>query len=358
DRHWVEKAVARARRRNPTLNSSIFHFIRDVLLCRTDAYVTEAAKKQRLAFVLKLQQVTSPVTAKGVEDTAFYVYNRLVSLNEVGGEPAAFGIPLERFHRENAERAAAWPASMLGTTTHDTKRSEDVRARINVLSELPDEFRRRLHLWSRLNRRHKRELNDTQAPDRNEELLLYQTLLGAWPNEPLDAEGRKTFVARIQGYMQKAMKEAKVNTSWTNPDEEWEQAVLGFVADVLDPAKSDRFLRDFVAFQRRIARPGAFNGLSQVVLKLTCPGVPDTYQGNELWDYSLVDPDNRRPVDFEKRQALLASLDEAAAEDRRGLCNELMASWTDGRVKLYVTAELLRLRRRLPQLFMQGSYAP
>ncbi len=358
DRQWVEKAVGRAKRKNPTLNVSIFHFIRDVLLCKTDAYVTEEARQARLAFVLKLQQVTSPVTAKGVEDTAFYAYNRLVSLNEVGGEPAAFGIALERFHRENQERAEQWPGSLLSTTTHDTKRSEDVRARINVLSEIPDEWRRRAQLWSRFNRRHKRELQERHAPDRNEEYLFYQTLIGAWPNEPMNAAAREEFVARMQAYMLKAIKEAKVNTSWTNPDEEWEAAVTGFVGDVLDVRKADRFLRDFTAFQRRFSRPGAFNALSQVVLKLTCPGVSDVYQGNELWDYSLVDPDNRRPVDFEKRAALLKAIDEEAAEDRRALCNELIASWRDGRIKLFVTAELLRLRRRLPGLFAAGRYEP
>jgi (1->4)-alpha-D-glucan 1-alpha-D-glucosylmutase len=395
DRRFVEAAVRRARRKNPMVNASLFHFIRDLLLGPGDEAASEEVRAERLQFVLKLQQVSAPVMAKSVEDTVFYVYNRLVSLNEVGGEPDVFGAGLEAFHAVNRERLERWPGALTATSTHDTKRSEDVRVRIDVLSELPGEWRRRLATWSRLNRRSRVRVGEALAPDRNEELLLYQTLIGAWPFEALEpyrpaegrsasgplvrglepyrpAEGRSAsgplvraldpealaaFCARIQEYMQKAIKEAKVNTSWMNPDDEWDRAVQRFVAALLDPARSERFWRDFLPFQRKVARAGALNSLSQVALKVASPGVPDFYQGSELWDFSLVDPDNRRPVDWERHVEALAWLDARLEEgERDALARELFEHFEDGRIKLYVTSQALRARRSFSALFSQGEY--
>jgi len=302
--------------------------------------------------------VTSPVMAKGLEDTAFYVYNRLVSLNEVGGEPAQFGRPPEKVHRFFRERAAAHPAALSPLSTHDTKRGEDVRARINVLAELPDEWGSRLHHWAGLNRRHKVELEDgVTAPDPNEEYLLYQTLVGAvsvGPAVVIDP----VFVDRIKAYMNKALHEAKVHTSWINPDAEYDAAIGAFVERILDPGRAGEFLADLRQFARRVAHFGMFNSLAQTLVRCTAPGVPDTYQGTELWDFSLVDPDNRRPVDYDLRARLLRELDEKARGDRLALARELVERKEDGRIKLYTVSRALRLRRDRPDLFSAGGYDP
>jgi (1->4)-alpha-D-glucan 1-alpha-D-glucosylmutase len=360
DRAQIELAVAWARRRNPAGEVSIFQFIRDILLLEAMDPEDEEGQRLQLQFVQKVQQTTSPVMAKAVEDTAFYIYNRLVSLNEVGGEPESFGISVPAFHRLNAERLERWPHSMLATSTHDTKRSEDVRSRISVLSELPREWGAAISRWSRLTRRHRREANGEPAPSRNDEYLLYQILLGAWPLDDLDDETRPTFVGRIQEYMAKATREAKVHTSWINPNEAYDTAVHDFVAAILDPARSGPFLADFARFQQTIARAGAINSLGQALLKLTVPGVPDTYQGNELWDLSLVDPDNRRPVDYRLRQRSLAGLARTGDDDASAsrLVRRLVSGWTDGRIKQYLTWRALGVRRQHPDLFKRGSYRP
>ena len=258
---------------------------------------------------MKFQQFTSPVIAKGVEDTAFYCNNRLVSLNEVGNDPRRCRNHNGRISLGEPGTPPLWPHSMLATSTHDSKRSEDVRARINVLSEISGLWRLRLRDWKRFNRRYKRLVNDKPAPSPNDEYLLYQTLVGAWPSEPPSGQNDwKIFCERMENYMLKAVREAKQNTSWINRNTEYETAVLSFVRALLTPGEKNRFLDDFVPFQRRIARIGIWNSLSQTVLKLTCPGVPDICQGNELWDFTLVDPDNRRPVDFVRRQQAFANL--------------------------------------------------
>jgi (1->4)-alpha-D-glucan 1-alpha-D-glucosylmutase len=297
--------------------------------------------------------------AKGLEDTAFYVYNRLTSLNEVGGDPARFGIPSSVVHQNFAARQQHWPRALSTTSTHDTKRSEDVRARISVLSEMPDAWRECLTRWSRMNEDHRVQVEEERAPDRNVEYLLYQTLLGAWPTEPYSDEDYATFVRRIQEYMEKATHEAKVHTSWINPNADYDDALRQFVGRILDPSAGKAFLDDFRAFQRRITRYGFFNALSQTLLKITVPGTPDTYQGTEIWDFSLVDPDNRRPVDYEKRRRLLGELLERARDPRqRGdLAEELVKSMEDGRIKLHVTASALRCRRTHPGMFSVGSYS-
>ena len=352
DRAVIERAIAAAKRRNPALEESVFNFLRDILLFRFAENIDEQGRMEQVEFVLKFQQTTGPVMAKGLEDTAFYIYNRLAALNEVGGEPQRFGLKPEEFHRRNLERQEKWPATLLATSTHDTKRSEDVRARMAALSELPELWRKSLGRWRTLNRRYKRQLEESEAPDSNEEYLLYQTLLGSWPLQSyreLNREAQSEYCHRIQQYMAKALKEAKVNTSWVQPNEQWDSAVSEFVARLLDPSPKNRFLESFLPVAEEIARLGAVNSLAQTLLKLTAPGVPDIYQGNELWDLSLVDPDNRRPVAYEKRAQILQSLGKVRPE-------ELLACWRDGRIKLYLTQRLLSFRREHPDLFARGRY--
>ena len=314
-------------------------------------------------FAGKFQQVTSPVTAKGVEDTAFYVFNRLASLNEVGGDPAAFGTTPTDFHAFCQARGARWPFGLSPLSTHDTKRSEDVRARINVLSEIPQQWFERVNHWRSCNAHHRATVDDLIAPDANEEYLLYQTLLGAWP---LESDAQKSgvpadFVERIQNYMVKAGHEAKRHSSWLNPDLAYDQAIRSFVAVILDERASQPFLDDFRAFERRVSHFGLLNSLCQTLVKLVAPGVADTFQGTEIWDFSLVDPDNRRPVDIERRQRMLGAVKQAIAAqpgDRSQLCRELVASKDDGRVKLFLHHVVLHVRRSRPGLFATGDYQP
>jgi (1->4)-alpha-D-glucan 1-alpha-D-glucosylmutase len=352
DRRYVDWAVSRARKQSTAADTTVFDFIHEVLLLEVDG--PEDYKDLATAFVMKFQQYTGPVMAKGMEDTALYVYNRLVSLNEVGGEPERFGVSVSAFHHLSAERAKRWPHAMLASSTHDTKRSEDVRARINVLSEIPGEWRGQVVRWARTNRSRRREVDGQEAPSRNDEYLIYQTLVGAWPLESLDDEGLAEFRERIKAYMEKAIREAQVHTSWVNVNEEYEAAVADFVDALLTPSETNLFLEEFVPFARRISRIGALNSLSQTLIKLSSPGVPDIYQGNELWDFSLVDPDNRRPVDYGLRRNLLAELDGATADEIRFLLD----AWQDGRPKLHLTRRALKLRQEIPDLFEKGEYIP
>jgi (1->4)-alpha-D-glucan 1-alpha-D-glucosylmutase len=357
DRACIEVAVAFAKRHNPATSVSIFDFVRDILLLRAPDIADDAYRREQRAFIQKFQQLTPPVMAKGVEDTAFYRYHRLVSLNEVGGDPERFGVPVDEFHRQCAARQEAWPSALSATSTHDSKRGEDVRARVHVLSEVPRAWREAVRRWHRWNRRHTSVIEGQRVPDRNDEYLLYQTLFGAWPLEELSTEGRARFTARIQAYMAKASKEAKVRTSWINPDEAYDGALQRFIARILDPAASPRFLADLAAFRDSLATPGVVNALAQTVLKITVPGVPDFYQGSELWDLNLVDPDNRRPVDFTARTRALAELGaRVAAGDLAGLARDLVRDWPDGRIKLYTIWRALGCRRSAPDLFQAGAY--
>ena len=348
---YQSRARRGARRRNPALDRTVFEFLRDVLLPPepNPHPVDEALRRE---FVLKFQQCTSPIAAKGVEDTAFYQYHRLIALNEVGGEPGDFGATSETFHRQNAARLAEFPHSMLATSTHDTKRSEDVRARLVALSEMPREWAQALRRWHTLNRKHRREIEGEWAPDHHEEALLYQTLLGSWPLEPLNDTTRPAYIQRIQEYMTKALHEAKVNSSWIQPNENWDNAVREFVATILQPGPRNRFLATFEPLAERLAPLGAINSLTQTTLKLTVPGMPDFYQGTELWDFSLVDPDNRRLPDYAERQRLLASLTPEVP------LASLVEHWRDGRIKMVLIHTLLNFRRRNPALFAEGSYTP
>jgi (1->4)-alpha-D-glucan 1-alpha-D-glucosylmutase len=354
DARYIDRAVDEAKRRNPATARQVFDFVRDVLLKRAD-YIPEEERHEYLRFVTRFQQTTSPVTAKGIEDTAFYVYNRLVSLNEVGGEPARFGVSTGDLHGWLAERQRLWPSAFSATSTHDTKRSEDVRARISVLSEIPGAWRSALGRWTRLNRRHQATINGHAAPDRHEEYLLYQTLLGAWPFEAFARDPDEAFVDRICEYMTKALREAKRHSSWLNPNPAWEEAVGQFVRAVLHPVRGARFLADFRPLAGQVARSGMWNSLAQTLIKIAAPGVPDFYQGTELWNFSLVDPDNRRPVDYARRQAMLEQL--PGPESGTSL-EELVSAPADGRIKLFVTAAALRARRADTDLYLHGDYVP
>src|SRR5262245_4209419 len=360
DLRYVETAVAEARRRNPTVSASVFEFIRSLLCLERPPDVTDAERAEALAFVGKFQQLTGPFTAKGVEDTAFYRYHRLISLNEVGGDPDAFGTSPEEFHQRCVERLSHWPSAMSVLSTHDTKRGEDVRARINVISEIPQEWRERVRVWHRANRAKKMLVDGDPAPDTNDEYLLYQTLIGVWPMSSASAE-REAFAERIQRYMHKALREAKTHVSWINPRPEYDQAVHGFVTALLDQSGPNAFLDDFLPFQARVAELGMYNSLAQTVLRLASPGVTELYQGAELWELNLVDPDNRRPVDFGRRQAALVELQrqiEEAKGDLKPLAQSLLDERLDGRIKLYIVHRGLAYRREHAALFLRGDYAP
>jgi (1->4)-alpha-D-glucan 1-alpha-D-glucosylmutase len=399
DRAVIRLAVARAKRRNPAMERSIFDFIERVLLPPaplgdapeeeradrgpwaegpsdsrsslaepgTECVAERVGFQRRLAFAMRFQQYTGPVHAKGVEDTAFYRYHPLVSLNEVGGDPERFGLTATEFHDANRARLTHWPYEMIGTATHDTKRGEDARARIDVLSEMPDEWRHAVGRWMRTNASARTTIDGEHAPDRNDEYLYYQALIGAWPAEPLDAPipagVPEEFVDRLQRYMQKAIKEAKIHSSWVNEHQPYEQALANFVSRTLRGASARGFLQAFLPFQRRVARLGALNSLGQLALKLCSPGVVDLYQGTELWDLTLVDPDNRRPVDFDLRRTALEDLshivsDDATVDARETAVAHLLDTWTDGRIKLLLTMALLRQRREQPDLFLDGDYLP
>src|ERR671918_568788 len=343
DRRDLDWAVSRARKETALVDHTVFDFLHAAL--STDLVGTRGFERAHvIATAMHFQQLTGPVMAKSLEDTAFYRYHRLVSLNEVGGEPGHFGVSLSAFHHLMQQQHQRLPASMLTTATHDHKRGEDVRARINALSELPAEWGRRVRRWAGLNRFKLKEVEGRPVPGRNDSYLLYQTLVGSWPFGlgADDAAGLADYAERIVTYMMKASREAKQRTSWTAPDEEYESGLERFVRRILDPQDGRAFLADLLPFQAQVALIGALNGLAQTLLKLTVPGVPDTYQGCELWDLSLVDPDNRRPVDFEMRRAMLAQDADPA---------ELLASWQDGRIKQHVVARTLALRRAAPTLF-------
>jgi (1->4)-alpha-D-glucan 1-alpha-D-glucosylmutase len=361
DKGYICEAVDSAKFRSPANDTSIFDFIREVLLTRIADGHDASYRNAVTGFTMKFQQFTSPVMAKGLEDTAFYRYNRLISLNDVGGDLQRFGTLTEEFHLANQERFRSWPHTMLATSTHDSKRSEDVRARINVLSEIPALWKLRVQEWKRLNRRYKSVADGKPAPSPNDEYLLYQTLVGAWPSLPDRDDARengewKGFSERIESYMLKAIREAKQNTSWINRNEAYENAVSSFVKALLSPGQGNRFLDNFVPFQRRVARLGLWNSLSQTLLKLTCPGVPDIYQGNEVWDFSLVDPDNRRPVDYARRQEIFKSIRGWGNAPSGEALGKLLQSPEDGRPKMYLIKTTLRLRAEQPDIFQRGDY--
>jgi (1->4)-alpha-D-glucan 1-alpha-D-glucosylmutase len=357
DRRHVRVALRLARRRNPAVDASLFDFIGSVLLLDHPEGLDEAARAERLDFVMRFQQLTGPVMAKGLEDTASYRFYPLASLNEVGGEPEMRARALERFHAANVERQQTWPRALIATSTHDTKRDEDVRARISVLSELPERWGDAIERWREMNRGHQTTVDEAEAPDANAEYLFYQTLVGSWPPGLAAADPREGFVERMQEYMQKAAREAKVHTSWVSPNESYEKALLDFVAAALGPGPANPFPADLVRFLDVVLRPGLLNAVSQVVLKAASPGIPDFYQGTELPEFRLVDPDNRRPVDFDRRRRLLAEVRLEAESDAARLAARLLAG-TNGHLKLWVTSRALFLRRSRAETFEKGDYEP
>jgi (1->4)-alpha-D-glucan 1-alpha-D-glucosylmutase len=354
DGEAIRGALDRAAEKNPLLLHEL-DFIGRILMLRFDEFLAGEERDQWRHFVRRFQQFTGPLMAKGFEDTVLYVYNRLLSLNEVGGSPECFGVSLEAFHDFNRRRRELWPATLNATATHDTKRGEDMRARLNVLSEIPQEWNRALKLWTRLNRGRKTTLKRRKAPDRNDEYLFYQTLIGAWP---FDGEEVPEFRRRLADYLVKAVREAKVHTAWLVPDTAYEEAFLAFAEKVLHPSRTNAFLREFLPFLRRVAHFGILNSLSQTLLKITSPGIPDFYQGTELWDLSLVDPDNRRPVDYESRRKALEATRAGIEKDLPALIAKLLAAPEDGRVKMFLIHRALLARRARADLFRLGDYRP
>lgn len=370
DAQAVDRAISEARWRNPAMESTIFDFVRSILMAAPRHQ--PADDRAMLNVAMRVQQYTAPVQAKGIEDTAFYRYHVLASLNEVGGDPRRMGRSIAAFHGANLQRRRQWPGEMLATTTHDTKRSEDARARINVLSELPEAWSTAVSRWRRINTPNRTRLTSGHAPDANDEYLFYQALVGAWPidwhTQP-PAAVTPELVARLIAYMEKAIREAKRHTSWITPNTAYESAVVRFIEQSLTGATAPVFRASFEEFSRRIAAAGAVNGLAQLVLKIGSPGVADFYQGVELWDQSLVDPDNRRPVAFAHRQRLLAELEPALAAASvdgdappggalAATVAGMLEGWTDGRIKLFLSVLGMRLRRSRPRLFIDGAYQP
>jgi (1->4)-alpha-D-glucan 1-alpha-D-glucosylmutase len=359
DRWYIESAIQAAKRQSRSQDTSVFDFIHHILLARNGD--TSHANRNLIAFSMKLQQFTSPVMAKGLEDTSFYRYHPLMSRNDVGADPLEFGVRVEEFHRKVKNRSRQWPHAMLATSTHDSKLSEDVRTRIDVLSEIPGQWRLKARQWRLLNRSKKTMLDGVESPSRNDEYLFYQVLLGVWPlGETLASDQLRD---RLKTYVLKAAREAKESTSWAHQNTEYENALTTFVEAALDPVRSQEFLSDFVQLQRWVAAIGTLNSLSRTLIKFTTPGVPDTYQGNELLDFSLVDPDNRRPVDYSQREKLLAEVSSIPANKQGCFLRELTKdpnNPTDlqGRAKLWLTWKLLQARNRFADLFQRGEYIP
>ena len=354
--HYIRIAIDRARQRIPQLVNEL-NLIEKFLRLEYEDSLPPEERAQWLHFVMRLQQFTGPLMAKGIEDTLFYSYNRLVSLNEVGGSPERFCISPRQFHKFNEQQQAQWPHAMNATSTHDTKRSEDVRARLNVLSEIPQEWETKVQTWRSLNVSHKRVVNDQVVPDANDEYFLYQTLVGA---TPFNMDNLEEFTERVTQYVVKAVREAKVHTAWLRPDTDYEDGFVEFTRALLATPEASKaaFLEDLTVFQQKIADYGIYNSLSQILLKIMAPGVPDIYQGNEMWDFSLVDPDNRRPVDYGYRRHMLGEIKRDWQKAPAELLPNLLNYRQDGRIKLFVIHRSLGLRYRYADVFNQGSYIP
>lgn len=350
DRRYVDWAIAQAKKQLRAADTSIYDFLHQVLTGKAPGH---PRPRDVLRAAMQFQQVTGPVMAKAAEDTAFYRYFRLLALNEVGGDPRRFGLSLSGFHHLMRERARDWPRAMVTTATHDTKRGEDARLRVAMLSEMPRLWGQCVRRWLRFNRSRRSEVDGETVPDHTVEYLFYQTLVGCWPPDLAanDVEGVQALAERVTAYMIKAVREGKEQSSWSNPQGDYEGALERFVRGVLDASRPNAFLTDFHSFIEELARPAAIASLTQLAIKLTAPGVPDIYQGGELWDFSLVDPDNRRPVDWKQRRRLLAAISNVEP-------TALVAEWQDGREKLFLASRLLRLRQKHPLLFGKGDYLP
>ena len=351
DKKYIEAAMRRAKMNNPLVPESVFDFVQDVLLMKNFNLFDASYQSDLKDFIMKFQQITGPVMAKSVEDTAFYIYNRLSSLNEVGGHPDRFGISIQEFHTHNSTIQEKYPYTMLSTSTHDTKRSEDIRARLNVLSEIPEEWHNAINTWSAINAHAYTRINGELAPSRNDEYLLYQTLIGTYES----GTDEHTFKNRIIGYMHKAINEAKTHSNWVNPNSEYACAVSAFIEHIWT---DNTFRTSFALFHEKVAYFGRLNSLSQLLLKLTSPGVPDVYQGTEMWNFNLVDPDNRRAVNFELRQEKIADLDNLSLTETQALLNEVLCQGDKGMMKLFLLQKTLTYRKEQPKLFSHGAYVP
>ncbi|MGW8313573.1 MAG: malto-oligosyltrehalose synthase [Desulfuromonadales bacterium] len=354
DRQSIETAVARARKINPDYLNE-FDYICRVLLGQIEPFLPEGYREEWLHFAMCFQQLSGPLMAKGFEDTLLYNYNRLLSLNEVGGDPERFGLALDDFHAFNRLQQANWPHTLNATATHDSKWGEDVRARLNVLSEMPREWAQHVRNWARINRGKKKTVDRRKVPDKNDEYFLYQSLLGAWP---LSAEDLPDFLSRLKEFIVKAVREAKARTAWLKPDIEYEDAFLSFIDRILSSSRDNTFIEEFLPFQRKIAFFGMLNSLSQTLIKVTAPGIPDFYQGTEFWQLNFVDPDNRRPVDYIQRMKALQEIRTMASDDLQGLIAELLANMNSGWIKMFLTHKALNTRNRYPALFRVGDYLP
>jgi (1->4)-alpha-D-glucan 1-alpha-D-glucosylmutase len=359
--HW---AISQATKNEQELHPTVFEFLEQALTGRlVDHSHSGYSRHSVIHFAMKVQQFSGPVMAKGLEDTAFYRYNRFIALNEVGGSPNQFGVSVSLFHKENQRRAEKWPHGMLTTSTHDTKRGEDARARLAALSLVPDEWTAKVAGWSRILRARRGDVEGTAPPARNDEYLFFQYLIASWPAEltlpiPLEPRALEAYSERLQGAMIKAIREARIRSNWISPDATYEGAIKDFVHDALDPMRATTFFENFLPFQEIIAQMGVRNSLVQLLLKMTSPGVADLYQGSELWDLNLPDPDNRRPVDFESRKSLLQRGRSDSSEDRQSRFSYLLTNWHDGAVKLAVLTSLLAFRRDHTSLFDSGAYEP
>ncbi len=355
DKGYIREAMEGARKRLSGFSYEL-NFIEAFLLMGGHKSLDDENRAAILGFGMSFQQYTAPLMAKGFEDTLLYIYNKLTSLNDVGSAPNLFGFTAESFHKFNSDRAAATPLTMNASSTHDTKRSEDVRARINVISELPARWNAKLRVWTKLNAAKKRKDGaGALMPDGNDEYFIYQTLLGAWPAAgAVSAE----FTERIKAYAVKAAREAQVNTNWIKPRADYEAAYCGFIEKLLQEGAGNKFLEDFLPFQRELFFYGCFNSLSQTLLKIASPGIPDFYQGGEFWDLSLVDPDNRRPVDFALRGQVLSELEADYAANPAKLAADLLGDLPSGKIKLFLIRRALALRAAMPEVFERGGYSP
>jgi len=359
DRVFLEQALANAIGRGApaAVSEAVWNFLRGVFLSEL-SFATDLERAAWLDFIMRWQQFTGAVMAKGLEDTALFTHHSLISVNEVGNNPfhddICFGS--QSFHEFNRRTLENHPHTLNATSTHDTKWSEDVRARLNVLSEIPGVWNKRLKRWSHWNKSKKTRLGDHVVPTPNEEVILYQSMLGVWPTEcPSNANCGK-LEARIEEFFIKAAREAKTGTSWISPNEPHEAALRKFVHSIVDGSGDNRFLTDFLTLQKKLAFYGAANSWSQLILKITSPGVPDFYQGNEIWNFRLTDPDNRQPVNFKKRIEMLQELKSNGSDAFPDLCQDFLSHWHDGRLKLYITMCLLRLRKAHADMFLDGDY--
>lgn len=360
DRQYIEYVIERVKEKRPRLQNE-FDYIGNLLLQTYSESFTDEQKQQSLDFIMKFQQLTGPLMAKGFEDTALYNYYRLISLNEVGGNPSRFGISCDEFHNYNRRKQELFPHAMNTSTTHDTKRGEDTRARINVISELPELWEEKVKLWSEKNARHKISLGRMTVPSANDEYMLYQALLGTYPSETKDRQQEKysQYIGRIKDYIIKASREAKAYSSWVNPNTQYESGFQAFAEKILAASPGNEFLSDFVRFSEITSFFGIFNSISQALIKATAPGLPDYYQGSELWELSLVDPDNRRPVDYEIRKEFMKEMSKLSGqEDTASYINQIVNEPNDGRIKMYLIYRALKFRNENRELFESGEYLP